>query len=62
MRVGYFDKSKRFWTDRDFPEAASMREKLIDAMMRHLRQGGAEGGFYYRNALIQLGIDPATLP
>jgi hypothetical protein len=26
--VGYFDPAKRFWTDRPFPEAAALRERL----------------------------------
>jgi hypothetical protein len=37
-----------------------MRDKLIHAITQHLH-GGAEGGFYYRGALEQLGVDPATL-
>jgi hypothetical protein len=62
VRVGYFDKSRRFWTDRDFPEAADMRDKLIRALTEHLRSGGAEGGFYYRSALEQLGAVPQAAP
>jgi hypothetical protein len=61
VRVGYFDKGLRFWTDRDFPDSAAMRDKLAHSMLERLRGGGAEGGFYYRNALEQLGVDPASL-
>ncbi len=57
VRVGYFDKGLRFWTDRDFPEAPDMREKMIRNIKERLKAGGAEGGFYYRSALEQLGVD-----
>jgi hypothetical protein len=30
--IGYFDKCKRFWTDRDFPKAERLRLGMIDAM------------------------------
>ena len=30
--VGYFDRMKRFWTDRDFPEAPAMRARLEDGL------------------------------
>ena len=26
--VGYFDPAKRFWTERDFPEAPALRARL----------------------------------
>lgn len=29
--IGYFDASRRFWTDRDFPEAESLRQRLLRA-------------------------------
>ncbi len=32
--VGYFDKAKRFWTDRDFPEAAAIRARIEDQILR----------------------------
>jgi len=52
-RIGYFDKSKRFWTDEDFPEAGSVRQKIIAYIEQHLKSG-ATGGEYYRSALEQL--------
>ena len=53
--VGYFDKSKRFWTDRDFPEAAALATKLRTHIQAGLASGtSAEGGAYYRGALEKL--------
>ncbi|MBV8653531.1 MAG: hypothetical protein JO255_18860 [Alphaproteobacteria bacterium] len=57
VRTGYFDKALRFWTDRDFSEAPDMRDKIVRNIKEHLAAGGAEGGFYYRNALEQLGAE-----
>ena len=31
--VGYFDPSRRFWTELDFPEAAAVRERLRDRLL-----------------------------
>jgi len=31
--VGYFDRAKRFWTQRDFPEAPAIRERLKDRLL-----------------------------
>ena len=60
VRAGYFDKARRFWTDRDFPEAPALRAKLIAQMTARLHEGaGAEGGYYYRNALKQLSVTAA---
>jgi hypothetical protein len=52
-RIGYFNKSKRFWTDEDFPEADNVRQKIIAYIEKHLKSG-ATGGEYYRSALEQL--------
>jgi hypothetical protein len=60
-RVGYFDKSKRFWTSRDFPEAEGVRQKIIANVLKH-RGSGAAGGDYYEGALSQLGYDAAGRP
>jgi hypothetical protein len=57
-RVGYFDKSRRFWTARDFPEAEAARQRIVANLLKH-RASGATGGEYYRSALGQLGY-PAT--
>jgi hypothetical protein len=52
-RIGYFDKSKRFWTDEDFPQTENVRQKIIAYIEKHLKSG-ATGGEYYRSALEQL--------
>ena len=57
-RAGYFDGSKRFWTDQPFPEADNLRRRLIDFIQRH-KASGAAGGAYYVSALRELG-EPAT--
>lgn len=54
-RTGFFDKSKRFWTDRDFPEAREVRERLIAYIQKHQLSGG-EGGDQYKSALEELGV------
>ncbi len=45
-RIGFFDKKERFWTDRDFPEAAGIREKIIAYILAHQETGGSGGGYY----------------
>ncbi len=56
-RAGYFDASRRFWTDQPFPEAENLRRRLIDFIQRH-KASGAAGGAYYESALRELG-EPA---
>jgi hypothetical protein len=53
-RAGYFDASKRFWTDQSFPEAENLRHRLMDFIQRHIASGAA-GGAYYESALRELG-------
>jgi hypothetical protein len=53
-RAGYFDASRRFWTDQPFPEAENLRRRLIDFIQRH-KASGAAGGAYYESALHELG-------
>lgn len=53
-RVGYFDKSRRFWTDRDFPEAEEVRRRIIANILKHRSSAGV-GEDYYGSALNQLG-------
>jgi hypothetical protein len=53
--AGFFDKSKRFWTDRDFPGAEPIRQKLITFIQQHQKAGAAGGGFY-QSALEALGV------
>jgi len=52
-RIGYFKASERFWTQQDFPDAASIRQKIVDYILVHKSSGGA-GGTYYNQALRQL--------
>ncbi len=52
-RAGYFDASRRFWTDQPFPEAENLRRRLIDFIQRH-KASGAAGGAYYESALREL--------
>jgi len=52
-RIGYFDKTKRFWTDEDFPEAENVRQRILKYIGEHLKTG-ATGGDYYQSALEQL--------
>lgn len=59
-RVGYFDRSRRFWTDSDFPRAASDRAHILRFIREHIHSGG-EGGTYYRSALAALG-EPEPSP
>ncbi|HTX22780.1 MAG TPA: hypothetical protein VMD27_13110 [Candidatus Aquilonibacter sp.] len=44
--AGYFDKSKRFWTDRDFPQAEDVRQRIIAFIEKHQKSGAAGGGDY----------------
>ncbi len=57
-RLGYFDRSKRFWTDEDFSEAENVRARIVKFIRAHLDSGG-EGGAYYRDTLKELGA-PAS--
>jgi len=58
-RIGYFDSTRRFWTDQDFPNAAQNREHIIKFIRSHFASGGA-GGSFYRGALTQLGEDASA--
>jgi hypothetical protein len=49
-RIGYFDKSERFWTEKEFPEAEAIRKKIVNYILMHLKTGGS-GGSYYESAL-----------
>ena len=52
-RIGYFDKSMRFWTKEDFPEAEPNRQKIIAFIKAH-QDSGATGGGYYSSAMQEL--------
>lgn len=56
VRVGYFDKSKRFWTTDEFPGAEEVRQKIVEYIKKHMESGGT-GGEYYQSALEQLGAE-----
>ena len=60
VRSGYFNPSRRFWTQQQFPEAEKLRLKLIDFIQRH-KASGAAGGAYYESALRELGTRPPEL-
>lgn len=52
-RIGYFDKTKRFWTRQDFPESEANRQKIIAFIKAH-QNSGATGGAYYSSAMQEL--------
>jgi hypothetical protein len=55
-RIGFFNKSRRFWTDQNFPEAEGIRQKIIAYIER--QTGVAAGGSWYRDALHSLNGEP----
>lgn len=52
-RIGYFDKSKRFWTNQNFLEAEANRQHIIHFIKAH-QNSGAAGGAYYSSALQEI--------
>jgi hypothetical protein len=60
-RIGFFNKHRRFWTNRDFPQSAAIRPRLVTYITRHMASGAA-GGTYYENALKELGKGPSNRP
>jgi hypothetical protein len=55
-RIGFFARNRRFWTKRDFPGAAEVRQRIIGSILRH-QTSGAVGGTYYEHALRELNAD-----
>ena len=53
-RLGYFDRSKRFWTNDDFPEADKICANIVQFIHSHINSG-SEGGLYYHDTLKELG-------
>jgi hypothetical protein len=53
-RIGYFDKSRRFWTTQDFPESEEVRTRILEFVRKHQGSGGA-GGDSYKGILETLG-------
>ena len=52
-RLGYFDPSRRFWTDEAFPESDVIRQRIGRFIRAHFDSGG-EGGHFYHGALQEL--------
>ena len=52
-RIGYFDRTRRFWTDADFPDSDAVRRRIVNHVNQHVNTGGA-GGAYYRSILEEL--------
>jgi hypothetical protein len=57
-RIGYFDKSKRFWTNQDFPEAGATRDRIAAYVRKHVDSGGSDGD-NYESALEEMGLASA---
>jgi hypothetical protein len=53
-RIGYFDPSQRFWTDRNFPESAEVKSRILKFVRAH--QGSGPTGDNYRSTLEALGV------
>jgi hypothetical protein len=60
-RLGYFDKSNRFWTKQTFKDSDSVRTKIIGYILKHHETGGS-GSSYYESALaVYLHYKPLQL-
>jgi len=57
VRIGFFDKSKRFWTSQDFPQAEEVRSRILTYVRKHQASGGA-GGTQYQGVLEDLSEVP----
>ncbi len=53
-RIGFFDPSQRFWTDRDFPEAPDVKKRIVAFVQAH--RGSGPTGDNYRSSLEALGV------
>jgi hypothetical protein len=53
-RIGYFDPTQRFWTDRNFPEADEVKKRILGFVKAH--QGSGPTGDHYRSTLEALGV------
>ena len=54
-RIGYFDPARRFWTDREFPEAAEVRERILKYVRAQVGTGSSAG---YSGVFEALGASP----
>ncbi len=57
-RIGFFDKSKRFWTNQDFPQSEEVRGRILTYVRKHEASGGA-GGTQYQGVIEDLNDIPA---
>ena len=53
-RLGFFDPAERFWTTREFPEAAEVKQRILTFVGAH--QGSGPTGDNYRSTLEALGV------
>ncbi|MGH9621449.1 MAG: hypothetical protein ACRD45_17310 [Bryobacteraceae bacterium] len=54
-RIGFFDRSRRFWTAQDFPEAPKVRARIYSFIEKHRATGGS-GFDSYQSALEDLRV------
>lgn len=52
-RIGYFDHSKRFWTDQEFPQAGEVKSRILDFAQRHAASGPT--GDHYQSTIKAVG-------
>jgi len=53
VRIGFFNKKNRFWTNEDFSESNLIRQKIENFIKSHM-ESGSEGGLYYSSTLEEL--------
>lgn len=53
-RIGFFDPSQRFWTDRDFRESSDVKKRIVAFVQAHRASGPT--GDNYRSTLEALGV------
>jgi hypothetical protein len=53
-RIGFFDPSQRFWTDRDFPESSDVKKRIAAFVQAHRASGPT--GDNYKSTLEALGL------
>jgi hypothetical protein len=59
-RIGFLDKSKRFWTNQDFPQSEEVRSRILSYVKKHEASGGA-GGTQYQGVLEDLTEPPKKI-
>ena len=53
-RLGFFDRSQRFWTDREFPESSDVKRRIVAFVQAH--RGSGPTGDNYKSTLEALGM------